>query len=259
MTRPILIMMCLAVVSACGVADVSTHSELTTDSRLKDSNPIGATGGGSGGGGETTSTEQFIEGGGGSGGSAGACTDGGTVTQIFEYVAATQTFDKTNRIGTGPGGPPMSVQTGCTPCAAGEVEVLDQTASDQNKDRSGMTADGSPTDYAAPQCVTAPPTCASGTFPEWVPPTPEMINGVMTGNTIAAHWACTGPCDLLVSYGGLFGNRVVCAPQPTSTMCSSGETLTFDLNSETWQCQTSCQGGTYDPATLSGVGVCVPC
>src|SRR4051812_19488473 len=134
----------------------------------------------------------------------------------------------------------MTSSMGCAPCAAGEVEVIDPSPyGDASK--TGIDPSLLPQGFQdGTTCAPAPPTCASGMFAAWVPVTPVMVDGVETGATNPAHWECSGPCDLLIQYGGMFGNRTVCAPNPTSTTCTSGQTETFDLNSETWQCQTSC-------------------
>src|SRR5581483_11973652 len=102
------------------------------------------------------------------------------------------------------------------------------------------------------ECAPPPPACAAGQYPVWVPAEPVLENGVETGGTTTPQWLCTGPCDLLIQFGGMFGNRLVCAPKPDCMLCATGDTETFDLNSESWQCQTSCTGGTYDPADYNG-------
>jgi hypothetical protein len=228
-----------------GPSNPNTNNSTTTDN----SNPFneGGSGGGSGGSGGGTTVS--------------ACADGGIETTIYAYVASSQMLMPGERIGTGPGGNPMTSSQGCAPCAAGQVEVLDPSPYGDQFAGTGVDPSRLPAAYQdQTTCAPPPPTCAPGTYPTWVPETQVLNDGVETGGTNPAHWQCAGPCDLVIQYGAMFGNRLVCAPSPASTTsCGAGQSETFDLNSETWQCQTACTGGTYDQTQLMGVTVCVPC
>jgi hypothetical protein len=167
------------------------------------------------------------------------CPNGGTRTDIYSYTA--NYTGLIARVADGPGGPPMTVQSGCTPCSLGQVEIIDNSSPNP----------------LGPQCVSVPPACAAGTYPEWVPPMSFPQFGIPS---VAGKWVCTGSCDVLLQYGGMFDYRVDCAVKPLSTMCSGGSVPVFDLLDYKWLCTPICGGTTiYDPATYDGLAVCVPC
>jgi hypothetical protein len=173
---------------------------------------------------------------------ANPCPSGENPTDVYEYTA--KYTGQVARISDGPGGPPMTVQQECTPCSPGTVEVID------NSD---------PQPYFAPLCVSPPPTCASGTYPEWIPASPQIYDLPPS----VARWECRGPCDVLLPWGNMFGNRLVCAQKPMSTGCS-GFPAQFDLLEYVWVCNPtpSCNPygmSDYDDDSYEGVPVCVPC
>ncbi len=180
---------------------------------------------------------------------SGPCPAG--QTPVYRYVADAQANTTGQRISQGPGGDPMTMTCESTSCTGTDVEVVETaSALDPNTFNQQM---GSNT-----ICVPPPPTCGSGEFATYVPPTQlyEDPNG-NTGMT-SGQWICTGPCDVLVQYGGMFGMRLVCAPPPP-TSCPSGEEPIFIVETEQWQCQPACSGGKYDPTQFQGVNICVPC
>jgi hypothetical protein len=92
-------------------------------------------------------------------------------------------------------------------------------------------------------CADPPPECAQGLFPAF---------------TDAGTWQCDPPCDLVVHYGAIYGNRTVCAGQP-NLACDWGTVPTFVFESESWQCLPTCDNGMYDQIWFGGALLCVPC
>jgi hypothetical protein len=82
-----------------------------------------------------------------------------------------------------------------------------------------------------------------------------------SGSTVAppsgATWRCTS-CDVIVHFGGLFGNLEVCAPKPPQN-CGGDLVPTFKVDTGMWECDPDCDGSTYDPAEWMGLDICVPC
>jgi hypothetical protein len=169
-------------------------------------------------------------------------------TPVYRYVADSQQNTTGERLVAGPGGAVMTMSCQTTNCAAGDVEVIEVGG---KLDPANYQMTMGENDY----CVPPPPSCGSGEFVDYIPPT-QTYDG--TGTITTGQWTCTGPCDVLIQYGGMFGMRLVCAPPPP-TSCPSGQEPQFDVTTETWGCQPACNGGTYDPATFSGQNVCVPC
>lgn len=96
--------------------------------------------------------------------------------------------------------------------------------------------------YAAPESACAPPP------PDCLPD--QLLDYDANG------WACRA-CDLLVLYGGIFGDQVQCASQPT---LSCGDlTQTFSAASRDWVCDELCDNGLYDQVSFNGVTMCIPC
>ncbi len=93
-----------------------------------------------------------------------------------------------------------------------------------------------------PVCVPPPPPCPMGQSPAYR----------------GAGWSCEPPCELVIQYGYMFDFRRVCAPRPTIT-CPTGQSPTFDFNSERWVCRPTCDNTTYDRIILNGRIVCIPC
>ena len=93
------------------------------------------------------------------------------------------------------------------------------------------------------KCVSPPPACGAGTALDF------------QGET----FVCV-PCPLIVQFGGLYDGARVCAPTPNLS-CMSGMSPTFDAQTHTWTCVTSCNNGQYDQRTLPGQSgfVCIPC
>ncbi|MFT3839844.1 MAG: hypothetical protein QM723_22850 [Myxococcaceae bacterium] len=174
-------------------------------------------------------------------------------TPVYRYVADSQTNPTYERLIPGPGGAPMTMTCETTTCAVDQVEVIESGGLRLGMDPKDSNGDGTGTE--ADLCVPPPPSCGAGLFANYIPPT-QTYDG--TGTMTAGGWTCTGSCDVLIQYGGMFGMRLVCAPPPPTT-CGAGTEPQFDVGTETWGCLPACNGGTYDPATFSGMDVCVPC
>lgn len=169
-------------------------------------------------------------------------------TAVYRYVADSQMNSTGARLIEGPGGDPMTMTCETSTCGSGEVEVIEVAG---QLDPARLTMNMGETDL----CVPPPPTCGAGLYANYIPPT-QQYDG--SGGMTAGQWTCTGACDVLIQYGGMFGMRLVCAPPPPAS-CPANEEPQFDVTSETWGCQPACNGGTYDPAQFSGQDVCVPC
>lgn len=171
---------------------------------------------------------------------------------VYRYVADSQTNPNYERLIPGPGGAPMTMTCETTTCATDQVEIVASGGLRAGGlDPKGDGMGGTETDL----CVPPPPSCGAGEFANYIPPT-QTYDGM--GTMTAGGWTCTGSCDVLIQYGGMFGMRLVCAPPPPTT-CGAGTEPQFDVGTETWSCLPACNGGTYDPATFSGMDVCVPC
>lgn len=114
------------------------------------------------------------------------------------------------------------------------------------------------------ECVEPPPECEEGTYPTWE--TPEAGGDAFGGERFEggeeageAHWECEPPCELIVHYGGLFGNKTVCAEDPDIQCPNAGEVPTWVYETEEWECLPMCDNGMYDQIWLDGAVVCVPC
>ena len=71
-------------------------------------------------------------------------------------------------------------------------------------------------------------------------------------------WKCAGPCEIVVRYGGLYGNQAICAQKPHLT-CATGMSPTFTAETQTWECRATCDNGQYDQVMFENSLVCVPC
>jgi hypothetical protein len=162
---------------------------------------------------------------------AGPCPAGGA--PVFAYTADAVPSNG-ERVTEGPGGAPMTMTCQSSGCPPDQVEVDELVAS------AGTVT----------TCAPPPPACGPGSYPSYIPANPQDGTGGI--------WSCSGPCDLLVLYGGIYGMRQVCAPTPMSA-CSGGDVPIFDVDTEQWVCQPMCDGGQYDPAYYGGALVCVPC
>jgi hypothetical protein len=166
----------------------------------------------------------------------------------------------------------MIVSCGAAPCAPGQVAVdAPLPVNAGTGTATGGTAVAGPvapvsaparpttTESAAPSAAPAagapastPPTNLVCTSPP--PPCPEGQSPQFTGKQT---WECTD-CSLVVTYGGLYGNYRRCVNMPHLT-CPDGQVPTWVYEDEQWECQTTCNNGTYDQHTIEGVMVCVPC
>jgi len=160
----------------------------------------------------------------------GACPDGSTPTYHSPGIGfGGSGIDCSG----GGGGMSMTCEPGST-CGAGEVAV-------------GMRGPGDfigGADGRFSRCVPAPPPCPGGQAPLYAP--------------ASGGWTCVAPCDgCLIQYGGIYGNELHCGPPPPS--CTGGLTPTFRQETEAWDCEPECDGGLYDPHTVDGVTVCIPC
>lgn len=108
------------------------------------------------------------------------------------------------------------------------------------------------------ECVEPPPSCGAGESASWVPAASGAIGFGGGGGSSEGHWRCDGPCEWVVTYGGIFANQRVCAPA-IGIVCAGGETPTFVYESREWQCRPTCDNGLYDLLVADGAMVCVPC
>jgi hypothetical protein len=112
--------------------------------------------------------------------------------------------------------------------------------------------------------VTAPPPAPPPGSTTCTDPPPECPEGMSPQFT--DHWECT-KCDLVVTYGGTFGNERYCVEYP-EIECPPDQVPTWVYEDQKWECRNTCNNGTYDQHTISqpqpGGGtaqqmVCVPC
>jgi hypothetical protein len=150
----------------------------------------------------------------------------------------------------GPGGASMTQTCQPSPCSAAEVGVDIPTR--DLTGRNGPTIVSTIAGGIA--CVSPPPVCPPGQYAAYVPPS------ATTPVPIVGGWHCTGSCDVIIEYGaeygGLEGNRVVCAPAPPT--CAAGQVATFRATDETWACTKPCDAS-YDITTYESTLICVPC
>jgi hypothetical protein len=109
---------------------------------------------------------------------------------------------------------------------------------------------------AAPPSVVASTGGGGGTFVCADPP-PDCPAGQSPQFTSKRAWECTS-CDLVVTYGGIYGNYRRCVDRP-HIQCDSGTVPTWVFEDEQWECKTKCDNGQYDQHTVDGLLVCVPC
>ena len=93
-------------------------------------------------------------------------------------------------------------------------------------------------------CVGQPPECAEGTFPTYA------ADGT---------WVCEPPCELVIHYGAIYGNKTVCAENPDLVCPDGGTVPTWVFETEEWQCLPTCDNGMYDQIWVGGALFCVPC
>lgn len=74
----------------------------------------------------------------------------------------------------------------------------------------------------------------------------------------ASGWVCDRGCEVLIRYGGAFGERTVCAQRPSDTACRNSCFRTFNPTLEAWQCGERCAGAMAGIRFL-GMQVCLPC
>jgi len=118
------------------------------------------------------------------------------------------------------------------------------------------------------ECVEPPPECEEGMYPTWEEPGDDA--GLLGGRfepdapeggaePEEAHWECEPPCELIIHYGGIYGNKTVCAEDPDIECPNAGEVPTWIYETEEWSCMPMCDNGMYDQIWLEGAVVCVPC
>jgi hypothetical protein len=177
-----------------------------------------------------------------------ACPPGQTLVYAYAMSAGgAENF--ISGVKAGPGGASMTTSCQATTCASGQVAV--NVPSSEFSQRDGTDPSQSAGGIV---CVEPPPSCVAGEYVAYMPGSSDL-KGVL-GSAVAAGWHCTGPCDLVVQYGPLYGGRTVCAPAKPS--CAAGTMATFDASDEAWHCDTQCGPG-YDVDQYGGGGVCVPC
>jgi hypothetical protein len=93
------------------------------------------------------------------------------------------------------------------------------------------------------ECVDPPPRCAADRFANYYP---------------ASGWVCDRGCEVIVRYGGVFGNRAVCAQRPQETNCRGFCFVSFNPTLEAWECARRCAGG-MTGIRWAGLQVCLPC
>jgi hypothetical protein len=175
--------------------------------------------------------------------SPAACPPGDVVTFTPPSLGPDDTGDRGSGIDSAAGQPPL--QSNCSPgsCAPGMVQVI----------FSGTAT-----------CVSAPPRCPAGSFPDyWVPA--SAVDGIPSGDpgtasVSAGSWRCSPPCQLVIHFGTLYGGGSYCATKPAS--CPDGQDPTFEPNTGTWACTTNCGAaadGSFDPTPFGGVEYCIPC
>ena len=65
--------------------------------------------------------------------------------------------------------------------------------------------------------------------------------------------------EVVITYGGSYGNTTICAGAPPTNACPSGDVWTWDYNNEAWVCAPECDNGQYDRRAYGGQTVSVPC
>jgi hypothetical protein len=93
------------------------------------------------------------------------------------------------------------------------------------------------------RCVEAPPRCEM----------PLHANYYR-----ASGWVCDRGCEVLIRYGGAFGERTVCAQRPSDASCRDSCFRSFNPTLQAWQCSERCAGGMAGIRFL-GMQVCLPC
>ena len=71
-------------------------------------------------------------------------------------------------------------------------------------------------------------------------------------------WSCD-PCQVVVTYGGIYGGFRTCADSAIPTSCDAGDVPTFLYEQHAWSCQPQCDNGLYDLVPFAGRFMCVPC
>jgi len=172
-------------------------------------------------------------------GGFGLCPDGGTPTfhdRDFPPGYAGSSIDP------GDGEPIQTMTCEASTCASDEVAVDLEDCASLGDDPERFDELGA--DCGRKQlCVAPPPECADGTFPTYRDP---------------AGWSCEPPCEIIVSYGGIYGGERRCASNPDLS-CPPEEVPTFTLEGEVWECRPTCDNGLYDQHYIDGQMVCVPC
>ncbi|MBI2896462.1 MAG: hypothetical protein HYY06_23090 [Deltaproteobacteria bacterium] len=91
-----------------------------------------------------------------------------------------------------------------------------------------------------------------------VEPPPECDEGLYPTLTDAGEWTCRPPCEIIVHYGAIYGNKSVCT-SPPDFACPDGQVPTFIFETEEWECQPMCDNGLYDQIWFGNAVLCVPC
>lgn len=186
-------------------------------------------------------TPRFLPQSGGSGVASGADAARGQ-TNPSDPAAEVPPADPSNTA--------MIVTCGTAPCAPGQVAVdVPQVTGGGGGvggggDTIGPAAEPPPQPVAQQNlvCAAPPPACEVGMSPQY---------------TEKGQWECTD-CSLVVTYGGIYGNYRRCVSLPR-VACPEGEVPTWVYESDSWECQPTCDNGQYDQHTIGGMLVCVPC
>jgi hypothetical protein len=93
------------------------------------------------------------------------------------------------------------------------------------------------------RCVDPPPACEIGRYPNYYR---------------ASGWVCDRGCEVLIRYGGAFGDQTVCGQRPSEAACRDSCFRTFNPALEAWQCGERCAGGMAGIRFL-GMQICLPC
>jgi hypothetical protein len=98
---------------------------------------------------------------------------------------------------------------------------------------------------------------AAGMF-RCMPPPPRCTGMQSPAYDQRSGWYCADPCEVVITYGHLYGNQVVCAPRPR-IMCGPGTVPTWVYETNRWECRPTCNNGQYDLYLFMGAQICIPC
>lgn len=116
--------------------------------------------------------------------------------------------------------------------------IMRQTCAPSRCPDGQVSAEVTPGEF---RCVPPPPECPATRFPHYVRP---------------GEWRCERGCEVTIRYGGVFGDRVLCAPRPD--LPCNGCFQLWRTETETWQCSNRCAGGMAG-LRFGSVNVCIPC